>query len=36
MHFSFEFARWTLFYLKRQEQIDWYIQGLELAGIAHR
>ncbi|WP_428356882.1 winged helix-turn-helix domain-containing tetratricopeptide repeat protein [Methyloprofundus sp.] len=31
--FSCAFAREKLFYLKRQEQIDLYIHGLEMAGI---
>lgn len=31
--FSLAFAREKLFYLKRQEQIDFYITGIEMAGI---
>ena len=31
--FSRDFAREKLFYLKKQEQVDLYIKGLELAGI---
>ena len=32
--FSLEFARKHLFYLKREDQIDIYLKGLEKAGIA--
>lgn len=31
--FSIEFAREKLFYLKRQDQIDKYMEGLRLAGV---
>jgi len=32
-HFTCEFAKEKLFYLKHQHQIDFYVKGLELAGI---
>lgn len=35
-HFSVEYARDKLFYLKRPEQIERYLEGLRLAGVPER
>lgn len=32
-HFTLEFARNKLFYLKEQEQVDCYLEGLRMAGL---